>query len=369
MTLKNKPGKNRGELSELYAHLMILKEGRIFEADENLIRDEKLHYTVKSILGGNNAEGLKYEINEEENRIDIVKDEEVIGSVSRADLISDTEYIERALDEPSEKGTIHVDLDTIVNRWGLTGISAGANTKIDIVVELYDPHLGMVQALPFSIKSFIGSHPTLLNASGATNFTFRIKGDLSDSDIDEINNMVIQRGSSETHTDLRGRIRTILSKGCELEYARTSDMYEGNLRAIDSWLPEILARMIILRFIHEKNSIPELVDILNRENPMGYIGEQEFYRIKISRLLMDSFMGMKPGVIWDGRAAVHGGYLIIKPDKEVVCFHLSNRNKFEDYLFNRCILDTPSTSRYGFGRIYEENGELFFRINQSIRMK
>lgn len=369
MTPKSKPGKNRGELSELYAHLMILKEGRIFEADENLIRDEKLHYTVKSILGGSNAEGLKYEINEEENRIDIVKNDEVIGSVSRAELISDTEYIEKALDKPSKQGTIHVDLDSIVNRWGLTGISANANTKIDIVVELYDPHLGVVQALPFSIKSFIGSNPTLLNASGSTNFAFRVKGDLSDSDIDEINNMVIQSSSSKKHTDLRGRIRMILSKGCELEYACTSKVYEGNLRAIDSWLPEILAKMFILRFIHEKNSIAELVDILDRENPMGYVGKQEFYRIKISRLLMDSFMGMKPTSVWDGRATVHGGYLIIKPDKEVVCFHLSNRNKFEDYLFNRCILDTPSTSRYKFGWIYEENGELFFKINQSIRMK
>lgn len=92
-------------------------------------------------------------------------------------------------------------------------------------------------------------------------------------------------------------------------------------------------------------------------------------RIKLSRLLMDSFMGMSPCKAWDGRASVHGGCLIAKPDKEIACFHLNNRNKFEDRLFNRTFLDAPSTTRHGFGEVFEEDGGSYFKINRSVRMR
>ena len=52
---------------------------------------------------------------------------------------------------------------------------------------------------------------------------------------------------------------------------------------------------------------------------------------------------------------------------DVLCYHIYNRNEFEDYLLNNTKLDTASSSRHGFGEIYEENGELYFNLNLQIR--
>ena len=38
-----------------------------------------------------------------------------------------------------------------------------------------------------------------------------------------------------------------------------------------------------------------------------------------------------------------------------------------DYLLNNTKLDTASSSRHGFGEIFEENGELYFNLNLQIR--
>ncbi len=44
-----------------------------------------------------------------------------------------------------------------------------------------------------------------------------------------------------------------------------------------------------------------------------------------------------------------------------------NKNEFEDYLFANTKLDTASTSRYGFGELYEESGCVYFNLNLQIR--
>jgi hypothetical protein len=74
-----------------------------------------------------------------------------------------------------------------------------------------------------------------------------------------------------------------------------------------------------------------------------------------------------PSKVWTGQYDATGGYLIIKENGDVLCYHIYNRNEFEDYLFNNTKLDTASSSRHDFGTIYEENGELYFKLNLQIR--
>ena len=40
---------------------------------------------------------------------------------------------------------------------------------------------------------------------------------------------------------------------------------------------------------------------------------------------------------------------------------------FRDYLFNSTKLDTPSTSRHDFGYLYNEDGEIFLKLNLQVR--
>ncbi len=362
-----KPGKNHGELSELYVFLSALNEGRIYEADENLDRIDDLFYTINRILGGSNAEGLSYVICDEGQRVEIRKGQELVGAINKQQIIEETLYIGDALGKPAESGVIDLELDAVKHLFHMDGVNVNSRSKVDMTLELYDYHIGTTQVLPFSIKSFVGGEPTLINSSKLTNFTYRIQGNLTDSDVEEINSMIVMK-NGKPKADIFGRTRAILDKGCELVFESTSPEYDGNLRAIDSALPEIIGEMLLQRFKSGTSKISELVDILSEENPIGYVGPQEFYRIKISRLLMDSFMGMVPSKVWDGRASVHGGYIVVKPDKEIVCYHLSNRDKFEDYLYGRAHLDSYGVSRSKYASIEKDDVGLIYRLNLSVRL-
>ena len=92
-----------------------------------------------------------------------------------------------------------------------------------------------------------------------------------------------------------------------------------------------------------------------------------FYEYKIKRFLTDVALGMMPSKVWTGQYDATGGYLIVKESGDILCYHIYNRNEFEDYLFNNTKLDTASSSRHDFGTVYKENEELYFKLNLQIR--
>lgn len=74
-----------------------------------------------------------------------------------------------------------------------------------------------------------------------------------------------------------------------------------------------------------------------------------------------------PSVVWDGQYDATGGYLIVKEDGDVLCYHIYNKNEFENYLFNNTKLETASSGRHDFGSIYQENGDMYIKLNLQIR--
>lgn len=103
-------------------------------------------------------------------------------------------------------------------------------------------------------------------------------------------------------------------------------------------------------------------------NPLGY-RRPDLYAIKFKKLLTASALGMTPGKVWDGKDSATGGYIIIKRDGDVLCYHLYNRNFFEDYLLNNTRIDRPSASRYDFGYVYEKDGNKYIDLNVQVRFK
>jgi type II restriction enzyme len=73
--------------------------------------------------------------------------------------------------------------------------------------------------------------------------------------------------------------------------------------------------------------------------------------------------------MWTGELDAMGGYLVVKEDGDVLAYHIYNRNFFENYLLNNTKLDTASSTRHDFGKIYSEGREQFFKLNLQIRFK
>ena len=92
-----------------------------------------------------------------------------------------------------------------------------------------------------------------------------------------------------------------------------------------------------------------------------------FYSYKFKKLLTECALGMIPSKMWDGTADATGGYIIVREDEEVLCYHLFNRNEFENYLLKNTKFETASTSRHEFGKIYKENNEYYIKLNLQIR--
>ena len=78
---------------------------------------------------------------------------------------------------------------------------------------------------------------------------------------------------------------------------------------------------------------------------------------------------MRRSYEWDGIDEASGGYIVVNKKGDVLAYHIYNRNYFEEYLLNNTKYETASTTRHDFGKVYEENGINFIKLNLQIRFK
>ena len=246
-------------------------------------------------------------------------------------------------------------------------LKAPSSDKTDIHIVLHDCRTRMNCDLGFSIKSQLGGNSTLLNASKATNFRYRIEGVVpSVEEIESINSI---SGNSK----VIDRIKEIEKRGGRLVYdGAESDIFRNNLILLDSQLPEIIASLLLMQVNTGIRDLKTLSGILTQTNPCEFdSGENTppFYEYKIKQLLATFALGMVPKTVWRGLYDANGGYLVVREDGEVLAYHFYDRNRFEDYLFHNSYLERSSTTRHDYGKIEKENdGSLYFKLNLQIRL-
>ena len=89
-------------------------------------------------------------------------------------------------------------------------------------------------------------------------------------------------------------------------------------------------------------------------------------------LILDTaeYNSLKPSKEWKGRYDANGGYLVVRKDGEIVCYHFYNRNDIEDYLYHNTRFERGSRTRHNFGSLFrEEDGDVYIRLNLQIRFK
>ena len=126
--------------------------------------------------------------------------------------------------------------------------------------------------------------------------------------------------------------------------------------------------MLLYFYTEDVKECDKLVDMLGDRDPLGY-GDAMMYTYKFKKFLCSCALGMKPAKPWDGLDEANGGYIIVKADGEILAYHIYNRNFFEQYLLDNTILERASTSRHDYMSLYEENGEMFIKLNLQIRFR
>ena len=352
---------NKGEWSEIYALFKLLGDKQLFLGDKDIEKLEGFVYPIIKILRSENNGDFEYSIQDE---IILISGNERVLRIPIEEFKTKALFLLNAIKENRERTFSVPGIEEFMQSVNCLSLKASSSAKTDITIVVHDQRTNQQPKLGFSIKSQLGSPSTLLNAGKTTNFIYRIKGtDLTENEIEQIN-------SISTRSKIMDRIDQIRKRNGGFEFVKTErQIFSNNLVLIDSLLPEILSQIVFDFYSSEYSHLTDLVNLTTENNPLKFDVENDhkFYEYKLKRFLTDVALGMMPSVVWTGKYDATGGYLIVKEDGEVLCYHIYNRNEFEDYLLNNTKLDTASSSRHGFGEIYKENGDLYFNLNLQIR--
>jgi len=352
---------NKGEWSEIYALFKLLGDKQLFLGDKDIEKLEGLVYPIIKILRSENNGDFEYSIKDE---IILVSGDEKVLKIPIEQFKIKALFLLNAIKENRERTFSVPEIEEFMQSINCISLKASSSAKTDITIVVHDQRTNQQPTLGFSIKSQLGSPSTLLNAGKTTNFIFKINGvDFTDNQIYDIN-------SISSRSKIMDRISEIQANSGSFEFIKTErQIFFNNLVLIDSLLPQILSQIVFDFYSSEYSHLTDLVNQTSDKNPLEFDIENEhkFYEYKIKRFLTDVALGMMPSKVWSGKYDATGGYLIVKENGDVLCYHIYNRNEFEDYLLNNTKLDTASSSRHGFGEIYKENNELYFNLNLQIR--
>lgn len=369
---------NKGEWSEVYTVLKLLADGKLYAADSDLNKIESIYYPLIKILRSelHNSGLANYEYLYEEgiNCADDLKIR-IVDGVSNNTLleISVEEFKEKSLklleDINGGQGrafTVSADIERFLQSIYISKMSERSDKKRDITIVVHDLVTGFEPELGFSIKSKLGSPATLLNASGATNFTYKFNGQtsLSDEEVDRINN---------TYSSTYERLVELDRLGYQLEFDKVDNaVFRSNMQMIDSGFPYMISELLKYYYKRESgSSMLDMIQHIENQNPCNFDTQSghPFYKYKMKNFLVDVALGMTPNEVWQGIYDATGGYIVVKKDGDLVCYHVYNRNEFQDYLLKNTRFEAGSRSKHGFGYLYKDGNELFMKLNLQIRFK
>jgi type II restriction enzyme len=352
---------NVGEWSEIYTLLKLLSDGQLTPGDENIEKIKGVFFPIVKILRTESNGTFEYSIKQD---IVISSNEKELLRIPMAIFKEKATFLLEKIKANTDRTFPVPEIEAFMHDIKCISLKASSGVKSDINIVIHDLRTNQMPLLGFSIKSQIGNPSTLLNAGKTTNFVYKIEGvNLTDEEIDSIN-------SIDSKNKIRDRIIAVLNKGGLFSFAGTEQkIFSNNLTLIDSLLPEIVSDITFAFYTEKDSTMKSLVDNIQTKNPLGFdtSNEHKFYSYKIKRFLTDIALGMMPSKVWAGQYEATGGYLIVKEDGEVLCYHIYNKNEFENYLLNNTKLDTASSTRHEFGILYRELGELFFKLNLQIR--
>jgi type II restriction enzyme len=353
---------NKGEWSEIYALLKLLGDKKLHPGNSQIKKIENLFYPILRILRTDVNGSFEYSIDD-----DIVI---ISGSqeVFRIPIFEFQKKAEILLTEiKNNSGAFSVpEIEEFMHSIKCLSLKASSTSKTDITIVVHDLMTGLQPTLGFSIKSQLGNPATLLNAGETTNFIFEITGLVLNQD------QILRINAIASSSKIKDRLLEIKKLGGDLKFVRTQrNIFSNNLILIDSFLPQILADLVFNFYTSNQSNIEELLDLTESKNPLGYDTTENhlFYNYKMKRFLSDIALGMMPSKVWTGEYEANGGYLVVKSDGEILCYHIYNKNEFENYLLANTKLETASSGKHGFGTVYEESGNQFIKLNLQIRFK
>ncbi|WP_449455451.1 HpaII family restriction endonuclease [Streptococcus suis] len=195
------------------------------------------------------------------------------------------------------------------------------------------------------------------NASGATRIHYRCSSDVSEKLREQVH-------SISTKNKIKDRIQCLKENKVELIFdSLPNSTFERNLQMIDYRMPEILAYLFLISYSVNGKSVSDVV----KTYCQLYNEDMELVEYKVKDLLVAIALGMEPNSKWSGLEDANGGYIVVKEDGEILCYHIYDRNKLREYLYRNTKFDSPSSKRTGAGMFFSEDEQEKFSLTVQIR--
>lgn len=351
---------NKGEWGEIYAFCYLLSSGILQAADKDLNPIENVFFPIIKIL----REDMSY--CPEENpgdKIKVFQGDTLYGEFTKQEFDDITEMLYREI--PAGERSFEIPAcETFMDSLNIHKIKADSLHKQDIDIQIHDINTGIKPVCGFSIKSFLGSNPTLVNAGQNTNFIYRVDG-CNDTIMNGFN-------AINTRNKLIDRMNYLEDNHCLLVFPdmMASGQFRVNMKFIDTLMPQIMGECL-LNFYSSgvgTKSVSDVVDDI-AQNDICNLGSPDMYKYKMKLFLCACALGMTPEKNWVGGEDANGGYITVKRDGSVVCYHIYNRTDFYEYLYNYTYFEKGSSSRHKYMSIFESNGDYYMCLNLQIRFK
>lgn len=352
---------NKGEWSEIYTLLKIIADKNLFAGDSDLNKIENLIFPIIKVLRDESNGTYQYSYDSD---LVVITGSEEEFRIPISEFRQKAALLLNKLKETTSSTFSIPEIETFINLFSCYSLKAKSSIKSDIRVVIHDQRTGTTPELGFSIKSQLGKPSTLFNSSLGSNFIYKIENvDFTDQDVEEIN-------SIDSRSKIQDRVKALINRGASLTFIENEgEVFQNNLTLIDSLLPNILSELLTIFSSSPLNKLDELVEEIERRNPLDFDtrNNHKFYSYKVKRLLSDIALGMVPSTVWTGTLDATGGYLVVKDDGEILCYHIYNRNDFEEYLLSNTKIINPSSTRLKFGKVYKDNETFYIKLNLQIR--
>ena len=357
---------NKGEWTEAYVFLRLLGDGRIYGADEHLKKDERIYIDIVNIFKYEADKIYRFasEISdsvasvcgyEDEQRFIILTPPELAGRAERLyAAIRDVKSGDRKFSVP--------DIQEYLQNLRFNSPKVPAlpkkyekefGKKTDIVIEIEDSIDGARSKEGFSIKSHIGSSPTLFNSATKSNIIYEVVG-CNDDLMHRINAVddFIGKDATELKPERDGMIRAIKRHNLELKLAeeKCDATFRNNIMYVDTKMLTILDVVVrlqtgILPGAKSSDSV-DIVEALAKVNPLNFPNPKHFYEAKIKDFHFASFSGMTASREWDGKKRLTGGYIDVDKDGGLLYYRAISDDVFCTYLHKHLYFDRPDRGGY-----------------------
>lgn len=349
------------EWSELYAFFRILADGRVTPGTAQAQKDEEKSWPVAMIQREEHDGTRRYYIENESIRI---VGEKINKKLPREDFDTVARLILAAIKSSPDSDVTSPDgVEEFLDEAAIFDLEAKTDDRTDFSVAFWHPDAPLTG---FNVRSRLSAMNPLLDGGRSANLKFEQTGvKFAVPTVNKINAL------PESPNEVAERMMMIERLGGILKYSDVADrIFRSNLLMIDLHFPRILAEMTRWMHLDGVTRVSELTEEIKRMNPLKIkdelIHKHGFYEFKMKQFLSALALGMRPAKIYNGTDSAVEGILLITGSGEVLCYHKSEKQLFEDFLYLNSRFEKGPVDKDKYGFLERENGAYYFKLNVKI---